>query len=348
VRTPSFLPYPQAVSSFFIAVLLSSCGGGDVSLPPDGQPASINVVEGDGQSGRVGKPLAEALVVQVTDARGVPVEGATVAFEFGDGGPGAGVVPEEKSTNSDGLADARLVLGTTIGPQTGRARVVSDGAQTIQTPFSAVALSENANSMEAAAGQDQTGHAAQPLDDRLVVEVRDGFGNPVAGVPITWTAVGGGTVSEPIVPTDQDGRSRVERVLGPTVGPQSTEATSEGLAGSPVIFLHTAIAGDASRLTVVSGNDQTAAAGTLLPEELVARLVDAEGNGVPNTAVTWVVATGGGSSNPQNTTTDADGRTSTQWTLGAPLGEQRVDAVVSGVGVASFRATAVSTVRETM
>ena len=216
------------------------------------------------------------------------------------------------------------------------------GGIPILAPFSAVALSENANTMAAVAGLDQTGHVGQLLDDRLVVEVTDGFGNPVPGVPITWTAIGGGTVSEGLVPTDQDGRSRVDRTLGPAVGQQSTEARSDGLAGSPVIFTHTAVAGDASRLIVVSGSGQTAEAGTLLPEELVVRLVDAEGNGVPNTAVTWVVASGGGSVAPQNTTTDGDGRTSAQWTLGPALGEQRADAVVSGVGVATFRATAAS------
>ncbi|MDQ3783002.1 MAG: Ig-like domain-containing protein, partial [Actinomycetota bacterium] len=270
------------------------------------------------------------------------MEGAMVAFEFSSAGVGAGVVPGQKATNGDGLADTRLVLGTSIGPQIGTARVVTaEGEEEIQTSFTAVALSENANSMVAVGGQDQTGHVGQPLDDRLVVEVTDGFGNPVAGVPISWEATtGGGTVSAVTVETDEDGRSRVERILGPAVGPQSTTASSPGLAGSPIVFLHTAVAGDASRLTVVSGNDQTAEIGTLLPASLVVRLVDSEGNGVPNTAVTWVVATGGGTPNPVNTTTDADGLTSTRWTLGPALGEQRIDAVVSGVGFVSFRATA--------
>jgi PKD repeat protein len=159
-------------------------------------------------------------------------------------------------------------------------------------------------------------------------------------VPITWTAEGGGSVSEAVVETGEDGRSRVDRILGPAVGQQATLAHSDGLAGSPVIFVHTAVAGDASLLSVVSGNDQTAAVGSLLPQALVARLVDSQGNGVPNTAVTWVVATGGGTVSPENSTTDNDGYTSSQWTLGGILGGQRVDAVVSGVGVASFRATA--------
>jgi hypothetical protein len=334
--------YPYAITALCAALLFGACGGGDLSLPPEGQPASVSILEGDKQSGRVGEPLALPLLIQVSDSRGEPVAGATVAFEFSSAGPGAVVVPEQKTTNSAGQADAQLVLGTTVGPQAGQVRVVAPAptGEPVQASFSAMALSENANSMAAAGGQDQTGHVLQPLDDRLVVEVTDGFGNPVAGVPITWAAAGGGSVSADIVPTDEDGRSRVDRILGPTVGQQTTLASSEGLAGSPVVFVHTAIAGDASRLTIVSGDGQTGAVGTPLPAELVVRLIDSEGNGVPNTAVTWVPAIGGGAPNPLNTTTDNDGRTSTQWILGPALGDQRMDAVVSGVGVASFTATA--------
>ncbi len=322
--------------------LLWGCGGGDgIILPVDGEPADITVVDGDEQRGRVGEPLNDPLVVRVTDTRGRPVQGATVAFELTSAG--SEVVPGEKSTDANGLADARVVLGTAIGRQTGNARVVTqEGRPPVQADFSAIALSENANSMAAVAGQDQTGHVGTQLDDRLVVRVTDGFGNPVEGVPISWLAEGGGSVGAAVVETDENGLSLVERTLGPTVGQQTTVASSEGLAGSPVTFVHTALAGDASRLVVVSGNGQTATVGSELPADLVVRLVDADGNGVPSTAVSWVVATGGGGATPENSTTDAGGQTSARWTLGDVVGEQRLDAVVSGVGVASFRATATS------
>jgi PKD repeat protein len=334
-------PVPFTLLALFLG-LLPGCGAGDgIVLPGDAEPAAIVVLRGDGQRGRVGERLNDPVVVQVTDSRGRVVEGARVAFDFSSAAPGAAVVPEEETTNSDGVADAVLVLGRTIGQQTGQARLVlGEGREPIQAPFSAMALPENANTMAAVAGQDQTGHVGLPLDDRLVVEVTDGFGNPVAGVPISWVAVGGGSVSEAVVETDEDGRSRVDRILGPTVGQQTTLASSEGLAGSPVTFVHTALSGDASRLVVISGNDQTGEAGSMLPAELVVQLIDADGNGVPSTAVSWVVATGGGNATPEISSTDGDGRTSSRWTLGAALGEQRLDAVVSGVGIASFRATA--------
>lgn len=328
--------------ALLVSLLLGGCNGGEeLILPGDGEPAAIEVVGGDGQSGRVGEPLTHPVVVLVTDSRGRPVEGATVAFELTSAGPGAEVVPQERGTNSEGLADTRVVLGTRVGQQAGQARVATrEGRGPLQAAFSATALSENANTMAAVAGQDQTGHVGMPLDDRLVVEVTDGFGNPVAGVPISWSVEGGGSVSDAVVQTGEDGRARVERTLGPGVGQQTTTASSEGLAGSPVTFAHTALAGNASRLVILSGNEQSAAGGSPLPADLVVRLVDAAGNGVPQTHVTWVVATGGGTASPLNTTTDNDGRASTRWTLGETPGEQRIDAVVSGVGFISFKATA--------
>nr|MBA3759991.1 Ig-like domain repeat protein [Gemmatimonadales bacterium] len=340
-RSSRFCRKQDPISIALTLVLLAGCGGGDgIILPNEGEPAAIAVVEGDDQRGLVGEPLANPLVVEVTDTRGRPVSGATVAFEFSSAGAGASVVPEQKTTDADGRAGTTLVLGTSTGRQTGQARVVQTGTAAILAPFSAMALPENANTMAAVAGQDQTGHVGQELDDRLVVEVTDNFGNPVAGVVINWAATGGGSVSAAEVATDEDGRSRVDRILGPAVGQQGAVASAEGLAGSPVTFTHTALAGDASRLTIISGNDQTAEAGTALPDELVVRLIDADGNGVPGTAISWVVATGGGSATPEITTTDGEGRSSSRWTLGPALGQQRVDAVVSGVGVASFRATA--------
>ncbi len=159
-------------------------------------------------------------------------------------------------------------------------------------------------------------------------------------MPVSWAAEGGGSVSEASNQTDADGRASVQRTLGPTAGIQTTMATSEGLAGSPVTFTHTATAGSAAGLSIVSGNEQTAQAGTELPGDLVVRLVDAAGNGVPGAAVTWVVGTGGGRVSPENTVTDEAGRTSSRWTLGPNPGENRVDAVVSGVGVVHFTATA--------
>ena len=116
----------------------------------------------------------------------------------------------------------------------------------------------------------------------------------------------------------------------------------DGLAGSPVTFLHTATAGAASGLSIVSGNDQTGPVSTELPLPLVVAVKDGGGNPVPAVAVSWVIGIGGGSVTPSTSTTDAAGQASAAWTLGSTPGvnNNTVSAVVSGIGVVEFSATA--------
>jgi PKD repeat protein len=333
--------HPSAWILAGLLVSIACSGGTDLLLPGDGEPAHIELEEGGGQSGRVGERLTDPLVFSVTDSRARPVEDARITFDLGSAGPEADVVPDIATTDANGMAEVMLVLGTRVGPQVVEARVlVGEEDEEPKTSVTIMALPENANGISAVSGDDQTAPAGSTLGQPLVVQVTDAFGNPISGVPITWTAPDGGSVSETSNVTDGDGRASVVRTLGPTAGTQTTLAASEeSLAGSPVTFRHTATAGSVAGLSIVSGNEQTAVAGTELPGDLVVRLVDAAGNGVPGAAVTWVVGLGGGHVAPENTTTDEAGRTSTRWTLGPSPGENRVDAVVSGVGVANFRAT---------
>jgi PKD repeat protein len=324
------------------AFSLVACSEGDgLLLPSEGEPAAILVLRGDGQQGRVGEPLSDPLVFAVTDSRDRPVEGAIVTIELTSAAPGAQVIPQTATTDANGLANVQLVLGTRIGAQNGTASVTMGGGKQIpQVSFRATALPENANQIAPVAGEDQTGRVSTALPDRLVVKVTDAFDNPIEGVPIDWTVEGGGSVSAATVITDEQGLASVERILGPGTGQQTTFASSEGLAGSPVTFVHTALAGDAALLTIVSGNNQTGQVGSELAAELVVRLVDGQGNGVPDTPLTWSVVLGGGSIVTADNITDADGQASARWILGPLQGPNRLDATVSGVGVASFHAAA--------
>jgi len=189
-------------------------------------------------------------------------------------------------------------------------------------------------------GDGQSAPVGTALPAPLVVQVADGFGNPISGVTITWTAKNGGTVSDASTVTGADGRAQVTRTLGPSAGTETTEAAATGLAGSPVVFTSNAVAGGAATLQIVSGNNQSGAVGTVLAQPLVVRVLDANGNGVSGLAVTWVPGLGGGSPNPATSTTATDGSTSTRWTLGSSAGPNTLSAVVSGVGIAGFSATA--------
>ena len=127
-----------------LGCLVAACGGGDLSLPEDGRGAAgIEVVDGDGQRGSVGEPLASPVVVEVTDARGEPVEGATVEFALTSAGEGAGITPSTARTSAEGRAQAQVQLGDKVGVQTGEARVAGDGDSLPKTTFSALAESQD-------------------------------------------------------------------------------------------------------------------------------------------------------------------------------------------------------------
>ncbi len=322
-------------------MLIGCGGGGDLLLPRDAEPATVTLIDGDGQSGRVGEALPQLLIAEVTDAAGRPVAGATVAFVLNDPAPEASLDPDTVTTDADGRAATAMVLGTRPGTQAGEVRALGgSGTPTATIGFTHTALSESANGIRPVSGEDQSAPAGAKLGQPLVVEVADAFGNPIPGVAVTWTPEGGGSVGETSTSTGGDGRTAIERTLGTTSGTQRTLATVDGLAGSPVEFLHTATAGVASGVAIVSGDDQTGPVSTELTGDLIVEVRDAQNNPVPAVAVTWVVGTGGGSVTPTTSTTDTDGRASAAWTLGSSPGANTLSAVVSGIGVAQFSATA--------
>ncbi|MBA3260581.1 MAG: Ig-like domain-containing protein [Gemmatimonadales bacterium] len=321
-------------------IVTLACGGDDLVLPSEGEPASIEIVRGNEQFGRVGEPLAEPLVARVLDSGERPVVDVPVALALGDDRL-AESVPDTASTDVDGMAGFRIVLGSQIGTLSGQARVVIAGGERIlEVPVRFTAVSAEAAGLTLVAGDGQSAPVGSPLPEPLVVQVADVFGNPIAGVPIAWTAEGGGSTSASVVETDADGRSSVERVLGVTAGAQFTRASADSLAGSPVTFQHTATAGAAAGLSLVSGDGQSAVVGTPVPDLLVVRLLDAQGNPVVGVPVAWVVGAGSGTVAPQTTSTDGAGLASTQWTLGPAPGANTLTAVVSGIGVVPFGATA--------
>jgi len=105
-------------------------------------------------------------------------------------------------------------------------------------------------------------------------------------------------------------------------------------------------AGPAAHVDVVSGNAQTGAVNTQLPQPLVVKVTDAGGKVVKGRPVSFVVTAGGGQVSAGTATTDQSGLAQTLWTLGCVAGSpQTVEArAVSGTGQvlasATFTATA--------
>ena len=323
--------------AFALPALALACGGDGVVLPNESKPAVITKVSGDGQSAAAGVALEQPIVVRVEDALDRPVEGQLVTFTVGAGG--GQVTPSTATTGPDGMASTAWTLGGAAGQQQVRASVTGDGVPDgLLVSFDATAFSGAGAHIVLVSGDNQTAAVRSALPESLVVKVTDALDNPVAGVEVTWDVGGGGSISPASVTTGTDGLAAAERVLGNTAGAQTASASSTGLAA--VTFTQTAVAANPTALLLVSGDAQSAQAGATLTDPLVVRLVDDNGNGVGNKAITWVVAPGSGSVNPQNVTTSPTGFAQTSWTLGNSAGSEQVSAVFSGVPAVPFSATA--------
>jgi hypothetical protein len=323
--------------------LLFACGGDNLTLPSEGAPARIEILAGNGQEMPVQSTLAR-LEFQVTDSQKRPVQGVTVDFILQEDAGGASVDPASDVTDSDGKVSTTVTLGSRVGPLSGQARVaVAEGSTPVEVGFAATATSAGARQLAPVSGDGQFAPVGTALRDPLVVKVTDAFGNAIPGVTINWDAQGGGAVSEASTVTGENGQTSVTRTLGPTAGQQQTLASAPDLAGSPVTFTHTATAGDASSVTPVSGNNQEAPAGSQLPLPLVVRVLDPDGNPIVGAPVSWLVGEGGGTPSAETSNTGSDGQASIQWTLGSVPGRNTLNAVVSGVGTATFTAMGTGT-----
>lgn len=144
--SPAHSPHPvhcHRPRSWAIAILLAasslSCGDDD-PVTPQPTPSAIEKIEGDGQAGRVSQELPNPLVVRVLDEEsGVPVAGVSVAWAVQGGGS---VSPETLSTDSDGIAAVRRVLGPTAGDQITTA-AVSELLGIPPVTFTTTALAED-------------------------------------------------------------------------------------------------------------------------------------------------------------------------------------------------------------
>jgi len=87
----------------------------------------------------------------------------------------------------------------------------------------------------------------------------------------------------------------------------------------------------ASRLSIVQGNMQQAAAGTLLPTPVVLRVYDTEGNPVSKIPVSFNITSGGGTVDPATVVSDANGEVKAKWTLGPSALSQSVSGSAPGV-----------------
>jgi adhesin/invasin len=318
-----------------LSALLAACNGDDGPR----QPATIAVVSSGTVVGTVGELLPDPLEVRVTDNGGSPVGGVVVTFTVAEG---AGTVtPAVDTTDNNGNASTRWRLGSGAGTQRVTASV--PGVSTAAT-FTATATAGLPAVVAVNGGDNQTAAAGAPVATAPSVIVRDRFSNPVNGVTVFFSVVaGGGEVSAAGATTNAQGIATVGSWrLGSSAGVNRLSALvlASGVTANPVTFTATATAGSAANVVATGNTAISAAVGTLVSPVPGVRVLDAGGNPVAGTQVTFT-ASAGSSVVGGTKTTDANGTAATDgWQLGTTAQTYTLQAQVGTLPVVTYTATA--------
>ena len=309
---------------------------------------AMAAVSGGGQTGIVGKPvtapLAQPIVVRVTAADGLGVAGTTVNFAAGNGGS---VSPSSAVTDANGLAQASWTLGPIAGTQTATASVAGVSGSPVTFSATAQATVPTKLAFITAPAASSAVSAGAPI--ALAVVAQDAAGDPVVSFtgPVTLSLGGGAATASLGGTTTVNAVAGVATFANVNIAAPGTNyvisASSSGLTGASTPAF-SVVAGPAANLQVLSGSAQTAAAGSVLAP-ITVLLTDANGNAKSSTVIFFAVTSGGGSVSPATAPTDAQGRATVTWTLGATVGPQTISASSVGVTTLSVPATAFSPVR---
>ncbi|HXY18968.1 MAG TPA: Ig-like domain-containing protein [Gemmatimonadales bacterium] len=193
-------------------------------------------------------------------------------------------------------------------------------------------------------GNGQSGPVGTALELPLVVQVLAADNLPVPGTTVRFAASGGGSVRDSVVVADSLGLAQTVATLSATAGTNAFTAKVGSLA--QVQFTATGIGqvGAPASITKVAGDGQSAAAGTPVVVPPSVKVTDANSNPVPGQAVTFAVASGGGTVTGGSTTTNAAGiATVGSWTLGSTPGPNTLTATATGTSLSPVTFTATGT-----
>jgi hypothetical protein len=305
-------------------------------------PTSMTLTAGGAQRSAVGQRLPAAVAVQVVSRSGRPVSNARVEF---DASMAAGSVePAAATTDSLGIAATRWTLGAVPGRQ--RLSITAFGIDSALTVV-AEADPTPGNTRIAHPSDSLTAEVGTMLPQSVTIQVTDTAGLVLADLPLTWTALNGGSFSQADARTDSLGAAHARWTLGPRAGRQEARVqVGNPRTLPPVVLTADALPGAATAVEVVSGDRQRGVVGSRLAKPLVLRAVDSLGN--PVSDVPLRLSSRGGSVDSV-VTTGKDGRASARWTMGKSTGTARLVARIapkgdSAIATAAARAGAPKTI----
>ena len=330
-----------ALAALVITVGCSGDDGTNPPPPPDNSPAAVNVVSGNGQSGTVGSTLQQSLVVRVTDSSGSPLGNITITWSVTAGG--GSLASATSSTDAQGQAQNQLTLGTSPGANAVQAAVQGTG---LTAQFTATANPDlTPASLDIESGDGQTAPVGATLAP-LQVRVTNAMGDGLAGVAVTAAVTeGDGEIVTQPPATDGDGFTAAVFQLGATPGANSVTLSVTSDPSLTVTFTATGTDAGGSvpaAIEIVSGDAQSANVNSTL-NGFVVRVTDDQGAPVAGVGVTAAVLQGGGQIVQAPPNTDADGRTTAVYRLGATPGQNSVELSVTDDPDLSVTFTATAT-----
>ncbi|MGA2877337.1 MAG: Ig-like domain-containing protein [Bryobacteraceae bacterium] len=209
-----------------------------------GAPSTLQITQGNNQSGGPGQTLPLALVVNVTDSGGNIITGAAVNWQVVT----AGTVTLKNIisvTDSNGNASALAVLGS-IG---GVAQVTATAGSASAT-FNLTVNIPSAG-LQKVSGDQQSTVINTAFASPLTVKVVDSNGNGVTGAQVNFQVASGvATLGTSSAITDSTGQASTTVTAGGTAGAITVSATSSTFS---VSFSLTARLPGPSNLTIVNG-----------------------------------------------------------------------------------------------
>jgi hypothetical protein len=224
-----------------------------------------------------------------------------------------------------------VILGarpTWTSENPGVAKVEVDGTVIVKTPGTAsISAAVDGRTARAHIVVRQRVTAVRPAKDSTLsvpegeqrvasILAFDSHGHIIRGRAVAWASD-----DTTIATVDSSGV-----VTGRTLGHTTVHAVVDGLATAQTITVFATPAA----VEAIDGASQHADAGTLLPKQLVLRVLSKKGRPVPGATVRFRAADGMGSAEPAMATSDDEGRVRTRWTLGDLAGVQRLLVSVDG------------------
>lgn len=216
------------------------------------------------------------VIVVLRDKFNNPVSGKAVSIQVTGNG---NLITQPTNTSDDNGRTLGYVASREAGHKYVTARdlnsgvSLSDSAEVTFTPAAAQQIVKAPGNN----GDTQTRNVGTVLEDPLRVLVTDQFGNPRAGIPVTFRAVSGGgrlIENQPVL-TDSVGIASAHYRLGMQPGANLIEASASGLQGSPVNFSAIAVEPQQiQELVIMSGDQLAGGPGQDLPEPLAVQVLD--------------------------------------------------------------------------